>query len=208
MDVIKGILGEAEVRLFDADDFGSLYSVLNDMTAWLIREYMLSPEADQEVVAHVDKYIGNAVRSMTLSRVISDKGIMQMLQNVTPGTILSYARNNPECYDNLKFLEDNYHLLRPNNNTPTAKEFHNFCDMIGRVLDRQKAQGIKPTYPNIPGKIKANSFMFYSPHATPTAGVVGVLHARHNMWHMYYRGLDYDRYCTENSITNAQRRMF
>lgn len=208
MDVITGILGETEFKFFDADDFGDFYSVMNEMTAWLMREYMLNPSADKEVVAHIDKYLGDAIRSITLPRVLTDKGILKMLQNVNPGTILAYARNNPECYENLKFLEDNYHLLRPNSKVPTAKEFQNFKSMIGRVLSKEKAAGFKPTYPDIPKRIQANSFMFYSPHTVAKGGAVGMLHARHNMWHMFYRGLDFDHYCMENNITNAQRRMF
>lgn len=208
MDVIEGILGEAEMSMFDADDFGDFYVVLNNLTAWRIREYMQSPDANPSVVEHINKHIGEAVKSLTIAKVLQEEGVMEMLTNINPGTILVYARNNPDCYNKLKMLEDNYTSLRPNNNPPTSKDFQRFKSMLSRVLDRMKANGMTPTYPDIMRRVQENSFLFYSPHMAPRGNNVGMLLTRRNIWHMCFKGLDFDRYCVENGITNAQRRLF
>lgn len=208
MDVIHGILGEKEFLYFTKEDFDAFVKVLDDTVANMVIKYTEDSAADQNVVNHINDHIGDVLRIRTLHKRLQEKGVPQMLKTISPETILTAEVDIDEVYNNLKDLEsvsDDIMSFMP---ARKKSDFELFKKHIDMVLSRIIANHERPTYPEIPARIKANSFLFYKPNDRGSGTGVGIINATKSAWRQCLRGIEWDRYCRSHSISPIVRRAF
>lgn len=208
MDVFPALLGENELRFFTDEDFVNLGRVLNDSLAQYIKDYIYNDSADPEVVKTIVEKLGPTIESLTFHYVIKDLGIVDLISKIIPETLLSSDINLTKIRSDLTFLESHMDQLRIHIQPRTKDDYKDFLGTISKVLARQRAAGVTPTYPNIRQRIETNSYVFYIPSAKPTSTGCSIVNSRYRSWIACLRGLEYNDYCNDNGIDYFKRRVF
>ena len=208
MEIIPGLLGEAEFLLFSEADYANLKNVLNDVLAIYICDYTKNPNADPVIVENINKYMDKALESFTMHLILEQRGIIDLLRTLAPNGLLLPNVNLDDIIDKLSYLYDNkekilYYLPRRD-----KEHWTDFKQSIKDVLERQRANGVKPTFPDIMKRIEANKFIFYNPNVKDIKTNAQIVLSRHTLWLEELRGAQYLRYCNDKGITVRDRRAF
>lgn len=208
MDIIPGVLGEAEFSLFTEATYGAFYKVMNFAIAKYLKRYLNEPDADAKIKADIQKYLGDVIVGMTMHDEMIQMGIPELVTTLSPATLLSVAATNPDIKDKLEYLYDNYNKLRVTIQPTTKEDFENFEAEIDTLLMCMQASGVATTYPNMAERFKANRFIFYKPNGKVMNTGVGILNSKHSQWMICLKGLRFKEYCDAKDIDYLKRRAF
>lgn len=208
MDIIPNILGETEFREFTKSDYVILCGILDDQLAKYIKTYTENPEADQELVQVIKENLSETLDSLTLHFVLKEKGIIDLVDKLSPEALLLPSTDLNEIKESLTFLKENENKLRYSITPRTKAQFEEFSDMIDTVLRRLQSKGITPSYPNIPKKIQSNKFLFYIPNDKGHTTSCNVISSKSKQWNQCLKGIQFIDYCNQNNISPVDRRAF
>lgn len=208
MEIIPGILGEAEFAYFNENDYGNLRGVLNTALAGHLKSYLNTPNANPKVVADINKYLGDEIVGLTMHKVMQEKGITDMVTSLSPETLLTVIEEKPEIREQLTYLAENFDKLRVTIKPATKADYERFESSVLSVLQRMSADGIVPTFPDIRLRLDANKFIFYKSNGKLQSTGVGILNAKHQQWRLCLNGLLFKEYCDEKNINYVARRVF
>lgn len=208
MDILPNILGENEFMFFDEADYICFSGVLDDSLAKLITSYMNNPEAKPEIVAAIKDNLGPVLESLTFHFTLSEMGILDLISHLSPQTLISSNADFDTIKEKLTFLETNVDKLRVNIQARPKSAYESFTSMLARVLAKQKAAGVEPTYPDILSRVQGNKFAFYVPNAKGHPTGTAIVNAKRIPWTICLRGLEYKEYCDNNNINYITRRLF
>ncbi len=208
MDVLDKLIGEKEILCFKENDFLALKGVLNDALSQSIKKYMENPQANQEAVAKLKKYLGNTIECYTMHFVLRDKGILDLVSNLTPAALVDSNTDLDYLIEQLSFLESNSSKLMTNIPTRTKSDWDFFILQMKMVDTYPELAAIGKTYPDWIQRIEANRMAFYIPNAKATSTRSGCVNSKHNQWTIALKGARYLKYCNENGIAQGARRVF
>ena len=208
MDVIPGLLGEAEFREFTDTDYAIFGDILDDKLAKYIRDYINNPEADPEIVKSIKNNMGDLVKSLTLHFELQDRGIIKMLESLSPETITLPECDLDSIEESLEFLTNNSNILRYDIAPRTKESYSQFISMIEKVITRMQMNGVATTYPNLLKRIDSNKFVFYIPNDKGHTTSCGIVASKSKQWQSCLSGIKYLKYCNEHGIGVLNRRNF
>lgn len=209
MDVFPGLIGEKEFSYFTPGDYLALRGVLNDVLAKDLSDYMSNPAANQAVVMEMQKNIGSAIESLTMHFTMSENGTFDLVRSLVPETLpTSNEVDVDELIAKLTFLEQNAPKLMTSIPGRKRIDYDTFLGMLHRVCHRMEEAGEDTTYPDIVGRVEANSFVFYSPNEKPHQTGSQIISLRKRQWQTTLRGAQYMKRCNEEGINYLERRKF
>lgn len=208
MDVFPEVLGEKEFSYFPSTTYYHLSNVLNDSLAKQLKAYMANPDANQAVVSHIKENLGDTIESLTMHFTLQEKGIPELIQKLTPDTLLTSGIDLDEVIEKLTFLEDNYSKVLTSIPSRTKDQWLNFRRDVNEALGHIYGCGEQPTYPNIMERLDANSFMFYTPNEKPHGTKVSIINLKKRQWMLALKGARYAKRCDAEGIPYLDRRKF
>lgn len=208
MDVFPELIGELEFSFFSPSDYLALRGVLNDVLANDIRKYMKDPRANPAVVDSISKYIGSTIESLTMHFIMKENGTLDLVRSLVPETLPSSNIDLDDLIGKLTFLEQNESKLMSVIPGRKRADFDVFMGAIKAVLDRMSLSGTKPTYPDVLNRIKANSFVFYSPNEKSYATGSNIVSLKKRQWTTVLRGAQFMQRCNKENISYPERRKF
>lgn len=208
MDLIPSLLGEAEFREFTPSDYVTFETIIDDNIAKFIRDYMRNPEADKALVQAIQDNIGDTVTSYTMHFEMIERGIIDMLDRLTPESLLAPDCDLDTLEDKLTYLNDNYNKIKFEIEPRTKDDYSEFLDMMKNLIRRMIARGIQPTYPDIIKRIESNKFVFYIPNDKGHPTGCNTIIRRMNQWKACLSGVKYLKYCNERNIGYVARSNF
>lgn len=208
MDIFPKLLGETEFRNFTESDYAALANVLDDVTANYIVKYMKSVGADESIVADIDKYLGQKLHALTFHIELKNSGVLDLVNGLSPESLAVSQVNLDELIERLSFLEENQDSIRSTIPGRTSRDCAAFESAVSRVVSRIVTEGGTPTYPDIPKRMAANKFLFYSPGEKEHYTGVGVLNSKKRQWTLALNGARWLKYCSDNNIPFEKRSAF
>lgn len=208
MVIFPEILGEAELSMFNQNDFQALVLVLDDTLAKYLKDYIENPEADNTVVQLVKDNIGDTITSLTLHQVLYDKGMITLLSSLSPESMLYSGADLQDIKEKLEFLEENVDKVRTIINPRPKYAYESFLTSMKSLTIRMREAGVTPTFDKLVERIQSNKFMFYVPNDKGHSTGVNIINSKRRIWTMCLRGLEYDEYCKEHNLDYIKRRVF
>lgn len=194
MNVIYDVITEDTLQYFNADVYGHLTKLVNDVISIQVQHYLKQPNANPKIRADVEKYLGPLTSSYVFHKELAERGILDMLRTLAPETILY---NSPEYLkdvrEKLQFLRDNQHRVRTILPARSLQDWNAFAVMLQDV--------------GVPFEmydyIVNNRHIFYTPkekeRRLPSAYVISV----QSRWNMALNAILYDDYCKSAGVPNG-----
>lgn len=208
MDVIPSLLGETEFREFTKSDYAVFGDILDDNLAKYIKDYMNNPNADPEIVESIKSNMGGLIKSLTIHFELQDRGIIKMLESLSPETITLPECDLDSIEESLEFLVDNYNNLKLDIAPRSRENYNQFISMLKGVVARLQDKGIPTTYPNLLKRIESNKFVFYIPNDKGHTTSCNIVVTKSKQWKSCLSGIKYLKYCNERGIGILNRRSF
>lgn len=208
MDIFPKLLGEMEFRNFTESDYAALANVLDDVTAKYITSYASNPNADQSIVADINKYLGEKLHALTFHLELKSSGILELVNGLSPESLAMSQVDLDDLISRLSFLEENQDSIRSTIPGRSSRDCAKFESAVCNVVTRITVSGETPTYPDIPKRMAANRFLFYSPGEKEHYTGVGVLNSKKRQWTLALNGARWLKYCSENNVPFEKRSVF
>lgn len=208
MDIFPKLLGETEFKNFTEEDYEKLADVLDDVTANYIVKYMKEPNADADIVSAIQKNLGDKLHTLTFHIELKNSGILDLVNSLSPESLAISQIDLDELIDRLSFLEKNQDSIRSSIPGRTSAACAKFESAMHSVVTRIIVSGGTPTYPDIPKRLAANRFLFYSPGEKEHYTGVGVLNSKKRQWTLTLNGARWLKYCNDNNIPFEKRSAF
>lgn len=206
--MLDKLIGENEILCFKDTDFAALQGVLNDALSLSIKKYMENPKANPEVVKRLQDNLGKTIECYTMHFVLRDKGILDLVSNLSPAALVNSNVDLDKLIEQLSFLESNSSKLMTNIPKRTKEAWENFFDHMKMVDRSPELAALGKTYKDWIARIEANRIAFYIPNGKPTSTRSGCVNAKHTQWITALNGARYLKYCNENGIAQSARRLF
>ena len=208
MDIIPGILTDHEFRYFEEKDYRALEKVADDVICRFLNDYMACPEADQGVKSDLERYMGAKLRCYALSSYVLNEKLVEYVDSIAPEAMAFQNVDYQQIVDRLQILEDDYSSLIFDV-MPRKKEHYNeFLKCVTDVVQRMLKSGTTTVYQNVTERIRANSFLFYTPNEKGRRTGISKLSATKRKWTIALNGAKYLIFCNNNGIDVPERRRF
>lgn len=208
MDIFPSLLSDDCIKFFEPRDFVALGGVLNDYLAEYIKNYIMSDDGDAEVKAILIEHLGALVESLTFHYTIKNLGIIELINNIIPETILKAEVDLTAIQSHLKFIEDRQGMLRTFIPPRKRDKYDAFYNSIRCVLGRMQQAGVTPKYRDMLLRIESNKSTFYTPNDKGHSTGCGVVNSKYRQWVTCLRGLEYKQYCDNKKMDYISRRLF
>lgn len=208
MDIFPNLLGETEFKNFTESEYAALAEVLDDVTANYIVKYKTDPAADATIVSDINKYLGEKLHAMTFHLELKENGILDLVNSLSPESLAISQVDLDELIERLSYLEQNQDSIRSTLPGRSSQDCAVFESAVRRTIDRIKAAGGTPTYPDIPKRIAANRFLFYTPGEKEHYTGVGILNSRKRQWTLTLNGARWLKYCADHNVPFEKRGAF
>ena len=185
MDPIYGVLDENFFLTADDTCLKALSKLIDDALATHLQNYVESDDALAEVVAVIEKHLGDVIKSSTFHNVLIERGIPKLVEKLTLDTIAEMQSGQEEVIRELEFVENNFKYIRTCIEPRSKADYEDFVRLL----------------PNGYGeRVKANRIMFYSPREKARYTGVGILIRRKDTWTIALKGLRYRKYYASETV--------
>lgn len=208
MDIFPKLLGETEFKNFTEEDYVKLADVLDDVTSGYIVKYIRDPNADPVLVEEINKNLGDKLHLLTFHIELKNSGILELVNGLSPESLAMSQVDLDELIERLSFLEKNQDSIRSSIPGRTSAACARFESAISMVIHRILMNGGTPTYPDIPKRLAANRFLFYSPGEKEHYTGVGILNSKKRQWTLTLNGARWLKYCNDNNVPYEKRSAF
>jgi len=208
MDIFPKLLGETEFRNFTENDYAALANVLDDVTANYILAYKSKENADPAIVADIDQYLGEKIRALTFHLELKNSGVLDLVNGLSPESLAMSQVDLDDLIERLSFLEENQDSIRSTIPGRNSADCSRFIGAVSSTVARIVMSGGTPTYPDIPRRLEANRFLFYSPGEKEHYTGVGILNSKKRQWTLTLNGARWLKYCSEHNVPFEKRSAF
>ena len=208
IDVFPNLIGEDIFKYFDYNDYLNLSNVLDDICAKILRDYMANSEADPEIVDYLKSYCNDKIQALTLHLDLRERGITDMVANLSPDTILHSTVPLEKIIDDLTYIMDNEGSITVTLPRRGNEEFQNWYKSLTKAQTLAKANGEHLMHPDMLQKISKNKYIFYTPNNVTIPTGAKIFRTRKRQWFTCLRGAQYIQKCNELGLSTLDRRLF
>ena len=216
MYIFPDLLEESLIKHFNSDDFAALSTVLDDVLANYIKQYMANPAADSNVVKLLEENIGDIIKRLTFHLDLEQRGIVELVKGLTPAS-LSTGIDLHEVVEKLSYLENNFDSIITYIPVRKKNDFFHFASAMHAALMRMEKdyKEHNRVFDSIYEKamigvnnLENHQFIFVAPHEKSRPNGLSPLVSRKRMWVMSLRGAEFQLECNAHSIPIHIRRNF
>lgn len=207
IEIIPGVLYDSDFRFFDEQTYSAMYYVLDDVLCNHLATYTENPNADAAIVENINKYYGKIIQSYQLPRKLKEMGILDLVYNLTPQSLLNLDIDIDNVIEKIGYLYDKSKDIVVTYGVRKREHYDNLCAALTAVARRKRDAGC---YDN-PEMLKAvtdNSFLFYTAHERLRSTGLSAINDRRRSWLVSLRGAQFLKYCNEHNIPTNERRAF
>ena len=196
IDVLKGIMGEAELLYMSDEAILNLGKLLDDQLAKRLQNYLDNPDAFDDTKNRVQSLIGDKIKMALFHEVVKERGLIEIVSRLNLDTLPYADIDIDQTVEELTWLKENKKYLKASIVPRRKEDFESFLRSVSSLNIPDNI----PHYSNLIKRIKANSEMFYSRYERNRATRMGVLIAMSDTWEIALEGLKYLRYCRQKGL--------
>lgn len=202
MDIVPGILSEAEVISMPVETLYAFSRLFNTRMHMSVQDYMNAPDSNPEAVQKLEACLGEEADARVFHLKVRDKNIKTLLvqNNLRDLPELAYMNNLDldEFIEQLQWLCDNESKLKA---TLPARTTDMYKEAMSLLKTYQSDQSIQHDH-DLPGLLKAYKESLFCPRREkPRQTGMRSLAMNKARWKMQLRAAEYLRYCVKSGIT-------
>lgn len=179
MDPINGVLDEAFFKVATSECLSALARLVDDALALRFLKYLENEDADPQVTAIINQYLGPAIKSSTFHLKLLERDSVKVVMKIELETISDIRFDQQKVISELEFLERNIQFVKPYIEPRKKADYDAFLSSLPRGYRE---------------RVTANRVMFYQPHARARATGVGIIIRKRDVWTIALKGLKFRTY--------------